>query len=73
MTPAGANAESTDRAMVVWTGLNPVAKEYGRRLRLYLNTRENPRPDVRIAIKSRSRRVVFPSCPTQVPPLRCLR
>ena len=41
-------AEIADRAKVVWTGLNPVANEYGRRLRLYLNTRENPRPGVKI-------------------------
>ena len=46
--PAKADAETTDRAKVVWTGLNPVANEYGRRLRLYLNTRENPRPGVKI-------------------------
>jgi hypothetical protein len=45
---AKADAETTDRAKVVWTGLNPVANEYGRRLRLYLNTRENPRPGVKI-------------------------
>ncbi len=46
--PAKADAETTDRAKVVWTGINPVANEYGRRLRLYLNTRENPRPGVKI-------------------------
>jgi hypothetical protein len=46
--PAKADAETTDRAKVVGTGLNPVANEYGRRLRLYLNTRENPRPGVKI-------------------------
>ena len=46
--PAKADAETTDRAKVVWTGLNPVANDYGRRLRLYLNTRENPRPGVKI-------------------------
>jgi len=40
--------ETTDQARVVWTGENPVAHEYGRRLRLYLNTRENPRPGVGI-------------------------
>jgi hypothetical protein len=47
--PAKGDTETTDRARVVWTGLNPVAHEYGRRLRLYLNTRENPRPDMKIA------------------------
>jgi hypothetical protein len=46
--PAQTDAETTDRAKVVWTGLNPVANEYGRRLRLYLNTRDNPRPGVKI-------------------------
>jgi WD40 repeat protein len=45
--PAKADAETTG-AKVVWTGLNPVANEYGRRLRLYLNTRENPRPGFKI-------------------------
>jgi hypothetical protein len=47
--PAKADAETTDRAKVVWTGINPVANEYGRRLRLYLNTRQNPRPGVKIS------------------------
>jgi hypothetical protein len=28
--------------------MNPVANEFGRRLRLYLNTRESPRPGVKI-------------------------
>jgi WD40 repeat protein len=46
--PAKVDAEPTDRAKVVWTGTNPVASLYGRRLRLYLNTRENPRPGVKI-------------------------
>jgi hypothetical protein len=46
--PAKADAETTDRAKVVWTGMNPVANEYGRRLRLYLNTRASPRPGVKI-------------------------
>jgi len=46
--PAKADAETTDRAKVVWTGMNPVADQYGRRLRLYLNTQENPRPGVKL-------------------------
>ena len=46
--PAKADSETTDRAKVVWTGANPLASYYGRRLRLYLNTRENPRPGVKI-------------------------
>ena len=46
--PAYAAAEGTDRAKVVWTGTNPVANENGCRLRLYLNTRDNPRPGVKI-------------------------
>jgi hypothetical protein len=46
--PAMADAETTGRAKVVWTGMNPVANEFGRRLRLYLNTRESPRPGVKI-------------------------
>jgi hypothetical protein len=46
--PAKADAEMTAGGKVVWTGLNPVANDYGRRLRLYLNTRENPRPGVKI-------------------------
>jgi len=47
--PAKGDTETTDRAQVVWTGLNPVANRASRRLRLYLNTRENPRPGVAIA------------------------
>jgi hypothetical protein len=46
--PAKTDAETADRAKVIWTGLNPVANEYGRRLRLYLNTQENPRPGVKL-------------------------
>ena len=46
--PAYAATEGTGRAKVVWTGTNPVANENGCRLRLYLNTRDNPRPGVRI-------------------------
>jgi WD40 repeat protein len=46
--PARFDTEATDRASVVWTGKNPVANEYGHRLRLYLNTRENPRPGLKI-------------------------
>jgi hypothetical protein len=46
--PARATFEATDRARVVWTGTNPVANENGHRLRLYLNTRDNPRPGVKI-------------------------
>ncbi len=46
--PAKAGSETTDRAKVVWTGENPLATRFGRRLRLYLNTRENPRPGVKI-------------------------
>ena len=33
---------------MVWTGTNPVADEYGGTLRLYLTTRENPRPGEKI-------------------------
>jgi hypothetical protein len=47
--PAMADAETIDRARVVWTGTNPVADESGHRLRLYLNTRDNPRPGVKLA------------------------
>jgi hypothetical protein len=46
--PAKVDTEVIDRAKVVWTGSNPVANDYGHRLRLYLNTRDNPRPGVRI-------------------------
>jgi hypothetical protein len=46
--PARGDTEATDRAEVVWRGMNPVAQEAGRRLRLYLHTRENPRPGVQI-------------------------
>jgi WD40 repeat protein len=46
--PAKVDSEVIDRARVVWTGTNPVANEYGCRLRLYLNTRENPRPGMKI-------------------------
>jgi len=46
--PAKVDTETTDRASVVWTGTNPVANERGCRLRLYLNTRDNPRPGVKI-------------------------
>jgi hypothetical protein len=46
--PAKGDTEATDRARVVWTGENPVVHERGQRLRLYLNSRENPRPGVGI-------------------------
>ena len=46
--PAKVDSEVIDRARVVWTGTNPVANENGHRLRLYLNTRDNPRPGVKI-------------------------
>ena len=46
--PARADIEVIDRATVVWTGANPVANEFGCRLRLYLNTRDNPRPEVKL-------------------------
>jgi hypothetical protein len=38
--------ESTsDRSRVAWTGSNPIAQEKGYKLRLYLTTIENPRPE----------------------------
>jgi hypothetical protein len=46
--PTKAQIEAADRAKVVWTGTNPVANEHGHRLRLYLNTRDNPRPEVKL-------------------------
>jgi len=46
--PAKFETETIDRASVAWTGTNPVANEYGCRLRLYLNTRDNPRPGLKI-------------------------
>jgi WD40 repeat protein len=46
--PAKVDSEVIDRARVVWTGTNPVANESGHRLRLYLNTRDNPRPGVKL-------------------------
>jgi hypothetical protein len=46
--PAKADTETTDRARVVWTGTNPVANEFGHQLWLYLNTRDNPRPGVKL-------------------------
>jgi hypothetical protein len=46
--PDKPDAETTGRGQVVWTGTNPVANQYGKRLRLYLTTRENPRPGMKV-------------------------
>jgi hypothetical protein len=35
---------TSERSRVVWTGTNPFAREKGHKLRLYLTTIENPRP-----------------------------
>jgi hypothetical protein len=42
--PENAAESTSDRSRVVWTGSNPVAREKGYSLRLYLTTIENPRP-----------------------------
>jgi hypothetical protein len=38
----------TDRASIVWTGTNWSAEYLGAKLRLYLRTYENPRPDIEV-------------------------
>jgi hypothetical protein len=43
--PGDADGPTSDRSRVVWTGSNPIAREKGYKLRLYLTTIENPRPD----------------------------
>jgi len=43
--PEDAVEPTSDRSRVVWTGSNPVAREKGYQLRLYLTTIENPRPE----------------------------
>jgi hypothetical protein len=48
LDPRFGRTQDTDRGKVVWTGTNPVAEEDGCTLRLYLTTRENPRPGVKI-------------------------
>ena len=48
LNPRAGGVQDTERGKVVWTGTNPVADEYGNTLRLYLTTRENPRPGVKI-------------------------
>jgi WD40 repeat protein len=42
--PKDAVEPTSARSRVVWTGSNPVAREKGYQLRLYLTTIENPRP-----------------------------
>ena len=42
--PEDAVQPTSDRSRVVWTGSNPVAREKGYSLRLYLTTIESPRP-----------------------------
>jgi hypothetical protein len=42
--PEGAAQPTSARSRVVWTGSNPIAREKGYQLRLYLTTIENPRP-----------------------------
>ncbi len=42
--PENADELASDRSRVVWTGSNPVAREKGYSLRLYLTTIENPKP-----------------------------
>jgi len=39
------NAAGVTRGKVAWEGDNPLAKQYGHRLRLYLGTWENPHPE----------------------------
>jgi hypothetical protein len=40
--------KETSRAKVAWTGDNDLAKQYSCRLRLYLTTWKNPKPDKKI-------------------------
>lgn len=40
--------ESTDHGRVVWIGSNPIAEATGRQLRLYLTSRDHPRPETPI-------------------------
>ena len=42
--PENAVESTSNRSRVVWTGSNPIAREQGYMLRLYLTTIENPRP-----------------------------
>jgi len=42
--PEDAVGPTSARSRVVWTGSNPIAREQGYQLRLYLTTIENPRP-----------------------------
>jgi hypothetical protein len=42
--PESPEERTSDRSRVVWTGSNPVAREKGYSLRLYLTTIENPKP-----------------------------
>jgi len=42
--PQDAVGPTSARSRVVWTGSNPIAREKGYQLRLYLTTIENPRP-----------------------------
>jgi hypothetical protein len=43
--PKDAVEPASARSRVVWTGSNPIAREKGYKLRLYLTTIENPRPE----------------------------
>jgi eukaryotic-like serine/threonine-protein kinase len=45
----GDPADAAERATVAWTGTNPVAEKYEAKLRLFLSTFENPRPEVEVA------------------------
>jgi hypothetical protein len=40
--------QSTDRSRMVWIGSNPIAEATGRQLRLYLTSRDHPRPETPI-------------------------
>ena len=42
--PESAQEPTSARSRVVWTGSNPIARDKGYKLRLYLTTIENPRP-----------------------------
>jgi WD40 repeat protein len=42
--PEKPDVPTSDRSRVVWTGSNPIARDKGYSLRLYLTTLENPRP-----------------------------
>jgi len=48
LDPRVRGAQDTDRGKLGWTGTNPVVDEYRGTLRLYLTTRENPRPGAKI-------------------------